>query len=127
LLLARRPAAAQADDRIMAPPETTQRSAGDAPMELQQAADGTALVLVWQDGSRTSLAATLLRRACRCAACVAGRARGDAASPTAPSTITALTPIGHYALNIAFSDGHARGVYPWAYLRTLAAEASERN
>jgi len=29
-------------------------------------------------------------------------------------------PIGDYAVNIAFSDGHNRGIYPWPYLRLLA-------
>jgi prepilin-type processing-associated H-X9-DG protein len=107
--------------------ENTEGPAGDAPIELQQAPDGAALVLAWQDGSRTILPAARLRGACRCASCVAARARGDAASAGAAPTIAALRPIGHYALNIAFSDGHARGVYPWAYLRALAGEAPERN
>ena len=31
--------------------------------------------------------------------------------------------VGSYAINIAFSDGHDRGIYPWAYLREIAIEA----
>ncbi|UOP04444.1 gamma-butyrobetaine hydroxylase-like domain-containing protein [Conchiformibius kuhniae] len=37
-------------------------------------------------------------------------------------TITALAPVGHYALKIAFSDGHDSGLYDWAYLHRLATE-----
>ena len=39
------------------------------------------------------------------------------AVPAPPDlTITAVEPIGNYAVRLAFSDGHDRGIYPWAYL-----------
>jgi prepilin-type processing-associated H-X9-DG protein len=28
--------------------------------------------------------------------------------------------MGHYGVNITFSDGHARGIYPWSYLTELS-------
>ena len=31
-------------------------------------------------------------------------------------TIKAITPVGHYAVQITFSDGHRTGIYTWAYL-----------
>jgi DUF971 family protein len=31
--------------------------------------------------------------------------------------------LGHYALQLVFSDGHERGIYPWALLRALRARA----
>ena len=39
--------------------------------------------------------------------------------------ITDAELIGSYAVNFAFSDGEARGIYPWAYLREIAATESE--
>ena len=30
--------------------------------------------------------------------------------------ITAVEPVGHYAVRIVFDDGHATGIYTWAYL-----------
>lgn len=27
--------------------------------------------------------------------------------------------VGHYALRVRFSDGHATGLYTWAYLRSI--------
>ena len=33
--------------------------------------------------------------------------------------ITALEPVGHYALRPLFSDGHDSGLYSWAYLYWL--------
>jgi len=36
--------------------------------------------------------------------------------------ITAIEPIGHYAVQISFDDGHSSGLYTWAYLAQLANE-----
>jgi DUF971 family protein len=33
--------------------------------------------------------------------------------------ITAIEPIGHYAVRLKFDDGHDTGLYTWAYLREL--------
>lgn len=35
-------------------------------------------------------------------------------------SITALEPVGHYALQPTFSDGHASGIYSWTLLYDLA-------
>ena len=65
------------------------------------------------------LPAQRLRAACKCAHCL--RARIDGVfSPTLDGiAITQVAPIGDYAINIAFSDGHARGIYPWSLLLEL--------
>jgi DUF971 family protein len=33
-------------------------------------------------------------------------------------------PIGRYAIQLHFSDGHDRGIYPWAYLRELSGDVA---
>ena len=33
--------------------------------------------------------------------------------------ITAITPVGHYALQLVFDDGHDTGLYAWDYLYQL--------
>ncbi|MFG1377917.1 gamma-butyrobetaine hydroxylase-like domain-containing protein [Xanthobacter autotrophicus] len=73
---------------------------------------------------RATLSAPALRAACRCAACVADRARGTLSADFAGVTLTHVAPFGAHGLNLSFSDGHARGVYPFAYLAALAAEAA---
>lgn len=35
-------------------------------------------------------------------------------------TVTALEPVGNYALKPTFSDGHSTGIYSWALLHELA-------
>lgn len=36
--------------------------------------------------------------------------------------IEALNPLGNYALQILFDDGHRTGIYSWEYLRRLCIE-----
>lgn len=40
--------------------------------------------------------------------------------------ISALEPVGHYALKIVFDDGHDTGLYTWGYLHELGAEQPQR-
>lgn len=41
-------------------------------------------------------------------------------------TITALRPVGHYGLCPSFSDGHATGIYTFAYLYELGLTHPQR-
>ncbi|WP_409766683.1 DUF971 domain-containing protein [Ferrovibrio sp.] len=61
-----------------------------------------------------------LRAACRCAWCTKARVEGAFPGGFSGLSITQIKPIGTYALNLHFSDGHDRGVFPWSYLRQLA-------
>jgi len=79
------------------------------------------LRLHWRDGV-AELAAARLRAACRCGGCRARAERGEPA-PAAAELVDAM-PVGSYALNLVFKDGHDRGIYPWPWLRELAAEAA---
>ncbi|TQF31326.1 gamma-butyrobetaine hydroxylase-like domain-containing protein [Bradyrhizobium sp. UNPA324] len=66
-----------------------------------------------------SVPAETLRLSCKCAHCT--RARFDGRFPETFPGI-AITEIGDlgYGLNISFSDGHNRGIYPKTYLLSLA-------
>ena len=71
------------------------------------------------DGRRFALSAEALRAACKCAHCT--RARFDERFPQSfPGiAVTGVNDLG-YGLNISFSDGHNRGIYPKTYLLDLA-------
>lgn len=71
-------------------------------------------------GRRFVLSAEALRAACKCARCT--RARFDERFPAGfPGiAITDVNDLG-YGLNLAFSDGHDRGIYPKTYLLDLAS------
>lgn len=94
------------------------------PVELRVESERTALRVAWPDGTASTISAARLRGACRCAQCTAQRAIGPPVSAAPTLAITTVEPIGSYAVNIGFSDGHARGVFPWAFLRQLAGETS---
>lgn len=40
-------------------------------------------------------------------------------------TITAIEPVGHYAVQPLFSDGHESGIFTWSYLHHLGSQAPE--
>ncbi len=40
--------------------------------------------------------------------------------------MTALEPVGHYAVRILFDDAHDTGIFSWDYLHTLGREQSLR-
>lgn len=82
---------------------------------------GRMLTLAGSAGQRR-LAAGMLRRSCRCAGCTQARAAGTAVPPEGDIRITGAEAIGGYALNLAFSDGHDRGIFPFAYLAGLETE-----
>jgi DUF971 family protein len=77
------------------------------------------LAMTTSAGDRITLTAEKLRLSCKCAHCV--RARFDERFPDRfPGiAIVAIGDLG-YGLNIAFSDGHNRGIYPKNYLFDLA-------
>ena len=39
--------------------------------------------------------------------------------------ITAVEPVGHYAVRLRFDDGHATGIYSWRYLYELGDRQEE--
>jgi len=93
--------------------------ANSPPDHVDVSVDRRQLEITLDTGRTVDLDAARLRAACRCAHCV--RARIDNAFPSTFESVTIdrLVPMGHYGLNIAFSDGHARGIFPWSYLATL--------
>ncbi len=40
--------------------------------------------------------------------------------------IDRVEPVGNYAVRLAFDDGHATGIYSWAYLHELGRERETR-
>jgi DUF971 family protein len=88
--------------------------------DFELSADLSRLFMRAPDDHRISFSAERLRAACKCAHCT--RARIDERFPERfPGiAIVGVTDLG-YGLNIAFSDGHWRGIYPKSYLLDLAS------
>jgi len=86
--------------------------------------DGRHLLVAGAGPTRRPVPAELLWR--RCPSAKARRRRLETPFAAAPADvrIVRVTPIGNYGVNIAFSDGHDRGIYPWALLAELSALAT---
>lgn len=80
------------------------------------------ITVVWRDGRTDVLRARDVRLACRCARCVdemTGRPLLDPASVPADLAALERKPVGNYATQFLWSDGHRTGLYPHELLRAL--------
>jgi ATP-binding protein involved in chromosome partitioning len=76
----------------------------------------------WSDGHRSRYSNRDLRLACPCAVCVDEWTGEPRLEPEAvPHDVRALEihPVGRYALQFSWSDGHASGIYSYDRLRSL--------
>lgn len=87
---------------------------------------GEELCLIFNDGVEIYLPLPMLRRACPCAACQGEPdAMGRVVKPRVDLTenslkIRQITPVGSYALQLFWQDGHGTGIYSFPYLRELS-------
>lgn len=82
--------------------------------------DPSRVVIEWDDEHRTEYSTVQLRGLCPCAACVnelTGRRMHDPQSVPSDLETRDVKLVGHYAITIAFSDGHSTGIFPFAFLR----------
>lgn len=87
---------------------------------------GTELVIVWSDSTESYLPLDRLRDACPCAQCAGepdllGRLARGPALPKSPDSrlLLRVDPVGGYALQLHWGDGHSTGLYPFPLLRSL--------
>lgn len=97
------------------------------PHEIRLTEARDALVVRWDDGATSRLSAARLRGSSRAAGALRAALDGAAPAPSDDLLIVDVKPVGTYAVNLFFSDGHDRGIYPWSLLRTLADETAEKN
>ncbi len=90
------------------------------PSELSIRDDGRSLYVVWDNGMRSIIPAIALWKNCRSATALRRRLDGAEIKPPAPLAIANVQLVGLYAVNIAFSDGNDRGIYPWPLLTEIA-------
>lgn len=91
------------------------------PTEVRVNSERTRLSVTWENGETSAFAAPLLREKARDANSLRFEIDGWAVPAARDLTITNVEPIGNYALRLSFSDGHDRGIFPWAYLTEIAS------
>lgn len=106
-------------------------SRGVRPNDIQWI--GSEMAIKWADGTESFLSLENLRRYCPCAGC-----RGEMdtfgklyKSPDAPLSPKAFAlrqwaPVGGYAIQPVWEDGHSTGIYSWEYLKRLADATSQQ-
>lgn len=77
----------------------------------------------WADGSELTLPNFKVRASCSCARCVdeySGKQILDIGSIPLDIEAAEVQPLGNYAINITWSDGHSSGIFSWEHLKGLA-------
>ncbi len=105
---------------------TETRDAGAWPSEIRLNPEKNALIVTFGDGQSFTLPAEYLR-------VVSPSAEVQGHTPAERKTvggkehvkILRLEPVGHYAIRIAFDDGHSTGIYSWVYLREIGEKYAE--
>jgi DUF971 family protein len=91
------------------------------PLEVHLSQDKRQLTLHYAEGVTRSLSAEYLRVESPSAE-VRGHHPSERKTVSGKKevSIKAIEPVGNYALQLIFSDGHDTGFYTWAYLTELA-------
>jgi DUF971 family protein len=87
---------------------------------LSATPDCRKLIVEWKDGVTSELPAAMLRREARDAYSTRARIDHGEIQVAYGLTITKLVQVGAAGVNVHFSDGHDRAVYPFIYLRELS-------
>lgn len=93
------------------------------------------ITIAWSDGEQSVYPLSLLRSMCPCAKCKDERAQKSTRKTlltilpgnyTGEMRILGAELVGNYALKLTWSDNHDAGIYSFAYLRNLAADAQAK-
>ena len=109
----------------MPAPDTANKS---WPTELRVNPARDALGIVFETGERYTLGAEHLR-----VESPSAEVRGHGGGPKQivrgkqDVAITALEPVGNYAVRILFDDGHDSGLYSWDFLARLGRDATAQS
>lgn len=98
------------------------------PLEIKKENDSQ-LAIVWKDGHKSIYSFRDLRGACPCASCVDEKTGIRILNPASVADGIrpfGATPVGRYAIQFQWSDGHSTGIYSFDYLRALCPCASCR-
>jgi DUF971 family protein len=88
---------------------------------------GNELAIKWADGVESFIPLERLRRCCPCAACqgevdILGQLHKAPARPLTPLAVQLARwlPVGGYAIQPVWADGHNSGLFSYDYLKRIA-------
>lgn len=89
----------------------------------------TEMIIVWDNDERTIIPFAEIRYQCRCAECVdewTRVRRVDRARIPSGIKPKHVESVGRYAVQIAWSDGHRAGIYPYDLLYSIAKGTADK-
>lgn len=81
---------------------------------------GQSLRVTWEEGGESHLSAEHLRINAKDAWTKRELIDTGAVAVAPGLTITGIYPVGGYGVNLWFSDGHDKAIFPFVYLRELS-------
>ncbi len=87
---------------------------------LTASTDAQSLHILWATGDETTLPAAVLRREARDAWTIRQKIDFGDVAVSDEIAITAMHQVGPAGVNVHFSDGHDKAIYPFVYLRELS-------
>ncbi|MBA5982530.1 DUF971 domain-containing protein [Pseudomonas sp. MD195_PC81_125] len=90
------------------------------PLSVGNSQSERTLRLSWPDGRESLFNHAELRRQCPCSQCRAFRLKAVTPRVDERVRLIEINPQG-YGVQLVFSDGHQRGIYPWDYLAQLSS------
>jgi DUF971 family protein len=88
--------------------------------------DKNILYILWDDKSESNIPLKLLREKCPCANCLKDRENKSSTYipllSSAELTLTDIKPVGKYAIQFYWKDGHHDGIYMFELLKGLEKE-----
>ena len=106
------------------------------PTNIERDGD-SAIEIHWNNETSSRWTVHELRKACPCATCREKKREGKSADENSdgaislpvlsaaeakPLRIESMRPVGTYAYNVVFSDGHSSGIFTFALLRKTEGE-----
>jgi DUF971 family protein len=97
------------------------------PTEIRLQKKSRRVVIAFEDGSHFELPFEYLRINSPSAE-VQGHGPGQEVLQTGKENVrvTAVEPVGHYAIRLVFDDGHDTGLYSWKYLYELGRDQERK-
>jgi ATP-binding protein involved in chromosome partitioning len=95
----------------------------------EMTAEARELRILWTDGSESAYPYDFLRNHCPCALCVdewTGKRRSLILLLPSNFRPMKIDPVGNYAIQIGWSDGHNSGIYSFRYLKELEEELRKK-
>jgi DUF971 family protein len=96
------------------------RPAASPPPESIDVTPQGGLRIAWPGAREVEIPPLQLRDQCPCAGCVeegTGRKLLDPATIPPDIRVQDVKPVGNYAIQLHWSDGHSTGIYSWETLR----------